>query len=292
MTRWQLLLIVLFVGCSSSSKKSVDELVEADFKGPSKAKYNYRQDFLDKSRSETYPLLSDESLARHNEDELEKVLESGNQLDKISAHCYMNDFSEAYKLVDSLYRQYKNHPAYWNSVGICYFRQGNYRKAQLFFNLSLDQKKNYSPAINNIGVIYRGKGEDQKAVELFKQAASSAKFSKTPKFNLAQLYLEYGMVKKAYDIFYKLKKRSPGDLDLKVAIATSFLFQGNYRSAVVEFKKIPSRFYKHDDIGLNYAYALYLKGDRDEAQDIFEDVELKNPRLQAYYNQIKGLVVK
>mgnify|MGYP002622912770 CR=1 FL=1 len=285
-------LLVLAIGCSSNPKSYVEGIKNENFNSPTLVKYNYRDDFLANSNSRYFPLLADETLQRHKKSEIKDVLDKANELTKITVLCHLKEYEDAYEVVDNLFSRYKEHPVYWNSVGICYFLEGNLRKAQLFFNKSLDVEKNYAPALNNLGVIYRARGEDQKALVAFERARSASKYSKTPKFNIAQLYLEYGIIDKAFKFFFGMKKEYPSDIDVAAALATTYLFKGNYRSAVSEFSKLPSDFQERDDIGINYAYALYLKGDKKEARSVLSDVELKNPKLNAYYNKVKQLVRK
>lgn len=266
------------------------DLKDSDFNVPTPVKYDSKNDYISKGSSKLFSHLDDESLFRYSKDEREELENKGSGLDKFMSRCYLSSFKEAFEMADTLYLQYKENPIYWNTMGICYFLQGNQRKAQLFFNKALGKDKDYAPAMNNLGVLYRKNGEDQKALEAFKTARQYNKFSKTPKFNIAQLYLEYGLASKALQEFYRMKKLDPNDVDVTVALATALLMQGKYALAVNEYQSIDSDFYERDDIGINYAYALYLIGKKDKAEDIIDDVKLKNPKLGAYYNKIKALV--
>ncbi len=282
------------VSCSTTRKENKDlgELKDQDFVRPKAQKYNYREDYITHAHSTLFPLLSDESMERYTEGEKENIEEKSNELDKLMALCHLKKSKEAFELADNIYLKNSENPIYWNSVGLCFFYQQDYRKAQLYFNKALGKEKNYAPAMNNIGVLYRMKNEDQKALEAFKTAKIYNRFSQTPKFNIAQLYLEYGLIDKAFSEFIRMKKMAPNDMDVRAALATAYLLKKEFRQAVNEFESLPEKIQEREDVVINYALSLYYSGNKEKARDIIKDANIKDTQTKEYYSFARKVVMQ
>ena len=295
------LLLITFVGCSSSKKegevgfsdeieKEFEGIENSDFVDPPPVVYQESTDSFPEEIEKKDSLIK-ESVARLPEPKLEDVADLDDPLSKIVAHCYLQEFGKAQKLFDSVYKKYKKNPSYWNQVGTCALLEGKYKKAQLYYNKSRDLRKNYVPPINNLGVLYQIRGEDQKALSAYEKATSLKGFSSTPYFNLAQLYLEYGLFKKARSIFNGLLKSKSGDADLLNGVAVSYLLEGNVSAAISFYDQIDSDFLSRPHINLNFALALHMAGKKEDAKDLLGRVNRGQlGQLKDFYRSLERLV--
>ncbi len=290
------LILLLVTSCGSSSKKSENQSPESqefswiennDFESGETVKYDENSDLFEGSES-SYDSLSSESIARLPEFKLEVVATSKDTIGKVISLCYQKKFKEASQVMDSLFKKYKNHPAYWNQVGTCFFLQGNMRGALLYYNKSLSLNKNYAPPINNLGVIYQKDGREQKALLAFKKASELNSFSLTPIFNLSQMYLKYGFTDKARSLLAALFKKNGKDMDVINSLAVSYMIEGNYTEALKWYDKIPRDLHSRYDIGINYALTLKLSGRVKDAQTVFERINVtKLGDSSTYYGKVK-----
>ncbi len=288
--------MIVAVGCSSTSKqdvsssnvapKSVEEYVSGldnkDFIKPLPVKFDPHEDQYVQG-AEDWDSLAKETIARTPQARIETIAKEG-PVAQIASLCYQGKYLDGYKLGDSLYSKYKSHPGYWNQLGTCYLLQKNWRKAQLFYNKSLDVNKNYAPAINNLGVIYQNEGRDQKAIEAYKKSAEVNAFSITPMFNLGHLYLKYGLVGDAQKIFLSLHSYNRKDPDVLNGLANCYFLNGELVNAIKTFSAIEKKFWSRADIGINYALALKFYGRVGDAKTVFAHIDSgKLGGLSDYY---------
>jgi len=108
---------------------------------------------------------------------------------------------------------------------------------------------------------------------------------------LANLYLSYGLFAEARGNLKPLVKGHPKDIDVLNMMATSFLMEGKYDHAVKYYVQIPSGSKERVDIGVNYAFALYLSGEKEKALNLIDDVESsKNSHWNDYFKQVKKII--
>ena len=260
------LILLLCASCGSSSKKEKKQeqknqefawIENNDFEAGETVKYDETNDLFGGDESE-YDSLSTESIARLPEFKLESVATREDSISKVISLCYQRKFKEASSVMDNLFKKYKNHPAYWNQVGTCYFLQGNMRGALLYYNKSRSLNKNYAPPINNLGVIYQREGREQKALLAFKKASELNSFSLTPIFNLSQMYLKYGFTDMARSLLVALEKKNSKDNDVINSLAVSYMIEGKFQEALKWYEKISRNLYSRYDVGINYALTLKL----------------------------------
>lgn len=293
-------LLLILSACSSTVEKQrtisnngelawIDEL---DFDPKAEAVYRSDNDEYRPSGSdESENALAKESLAVVGHSKLETALNKGDDaLMKITANCYLNKFDEAFAIADSLYASYKSNTSYWNQIGTCYYLNGDFSKALLFYNKSRDLDKKYVPAINNLGVVYERQGKHQKALAAYKLASDTNKFAITPTFNLAQLYLKFGTVGKAFPIFRGLYNKSPKDVDVAAALATSHLIKGDYQEAVNIYSKLSKEAIERPEIGVNYALALKFTNKTDEANKVLSNMGTPLGELADYTRKVESFV--
>lgn len=289
-----LALLMLFIFASCSSKPKIKKKVEindvkaSDFKKVKEVRYDTDKDLFSKIDKKDSEALNDESIQRLDDP---NDVDSKSILDEIIVKCYNKEFDDAFAIIQENHDKYKQHPIFWNQVGTCFMLQGNRRKALLFYNKALEYKASYAPAYNNLGVMYRFEGEDPKSLVAYTRAKKADKLAKTPRFNLAQLYLEYGLYNQAISMLKGLYLISNNDVEVKAGLATAYLMKGDLKESLSYFKNIDDDFLAKPHIGINYAFASFLSGDKEQAKNIFEEVNSKAlGTWNHYYKEIKNRI--
>ena len=297
--------VILIIGLMASScatqkrsvGKPVSDLVAKDFVKPPAVKYQENYDYYNTlgALGQMENSLIGETLhkAPHkgiNLGILMKENDKDSSLTSLAHHCYGKDFERAFVIIDNLYLKYKEHPGYWNQVGNCYLLQNDLKKADIFYKQALKYNKNYSPAYNNIGNIHVRRREYRKAFNAFKKAHELSKSALTPAYNLAHVYLSFGMIHEAQKLFLNINQARPGDPLVLGGLATTYLFQGNIKKSLTHFNKISSNDLRLPAIGLNYAVALHLDGNKSLAKRTARRVEDDKREWGNYYKSVNRLV--
>lgn len=287
-----LIVLLLMVGCATSSKKksvSVEDIKDEDFKPVNKIKYSRADDKFIEVESKLSDALNEESLQR--------VFTYGGSVEikgvmgQIGKFCYQGKFSEAYQMIRDNNKAYNDNPIFWTQVGTCFLLDGKRRKALLFYNRALSLKGDYSPALNNLGVMYMRDKDYSRALVAFERARKNAAFGKTPRYNLANLYLSFGLYQKAESHLLTLSQVSKQDVDVLNMLATSYLMQGKVDLALNNFEKIDDDFWEDPKVGINYALALFLKGNKSKAKDVFDDIDKKASGIwKPYYQTVAKFI--
>ncbi len=226
-----------------------------------------------KVSDEKFDGFKEESFLRYTGDRLKRIE------DKRYSHlslCYQGDIEEGLAALKDELEDQKKNPDYWNQVGMCYFLQKNYPKAEFYFNLSLDQKSNryFAPAINNLGILKLKDRHYEEAIELFKKA--KGRNHKVPLFNLSQVYLEFNLIDKALVVLEDLRREIKTDPDLLFSLASGYLMKGNTKKAANYLGQIPSQFRKREDVSLINAITLYEQKKYYAAKDVLNDQNFVN----------------
>ncbi|MCR9205462.1 MAG: hypothetical protein NXH75_12845 [Halobacteriovoraceae bacterium] len=291
-------LLITLVGCGSSKKaekkpvgENFENLTNESFKWPKPKAYTTVDDFLGDKVTYDDDVLKSETLAKVPPKEIVDVDDVDKNLDRAIVACYRRDFNRADAIFDSLLKEYRKNPIYWNQVGNCFMVRGNSRKALLFFNKARELKGNYAPPVNNIGVIFQKDGKDQKAMKAYQEAKKLSSFSLTPVFNLAQVYAKYGFVDQGMALFDSLVRLNSKDQDSLYGLGYFQLAKGEISQAVNTFKNLDRSFRRKPEVAVNVAYALVLSNEKGDARDVLEDMsETNNSELNAYISQIRRLV--
>lgn len=288
---------LVIVSCASTGSKNenvdLENVTNADFQKERPVPYTKEQDYYKDVKDEYSKALNDETLQLL--EDLDNSEESnGDVLAQISRYCYAKKFNEAFSTADKNYDKFRNNPIYWNQMGSCFYLKGENRKALLYYNKALELNSSYVPSLNNIGVMYVRQGEDQKALVAFERAKKDGSFSKTPRFNMGQLYLKYGLFKQALSTFTSLYQMNRSDIDILNGLATAQLMSGDFSNSVKTFSSINSSWQERHYVGVNYALALFLAGNKDKAQDVFDDVDKDKlgPWSEYYQSVAKYIGVK
>ena len=211
-----------------------------------------------------YDAFANESLLRYTEERRKPIYKNEKSLLHSSIECHRKEFKKGLKTQLKAYKKRKEDPDYWNQVGMCYFLQKNYPKADFFFNLAIStahkQKTSYPVAYNNLGVISLKQGHFQQALDYFFQAKKLKPILLSVDFNIAQLYLQFGFYKKATRLLERLYSKSPKDTDVLISLSMSHLMLDQFKEALAYIKKIDKKYIERIDISTIYALSLYLSG--------------------------------
>lgn len=293
------LFIILFLAsCGTSQKKqeanspeSLEGITNDSFKWPAPKTYQEVEDFLGQELSDSNDVLESETLAKVKEEDLEEPASLPKGLDQGIVACYKKNFALADEVFDRLLKEYIKNPIYWNQVGNCFMLKGEFRKALLYFNKARDLKSNYAPPVNNIGVIFQNKGFEQKALKSFEEAKKMASFSLTPIFNLAQLYTKYGFIEQGKTLFEALARMNQKDQDAIHGLAFLELVSGNTTGSINLYRRLDSNYIERPEVGVNYAYALFVAGNSSDASSVLGDLKQSNDgELNAYIEKVRGIV--
>lgn len=289
--------LILLVSCAGQSTKEkkdeLDGVTNDSFKMPPAKLYQVVDDFIDTKITDEPNVLKQESLSKVDSQEIEEPEDVEGDITKILVSCYRGQFDIGFKIIDQLYREYRENPIYWTQVGSCYLLQGSRRKALLFYNKAREIKKNYAPPINNIGVIFQKSGFDQKAMKAYEEAKRVSRFSLTPLFNLAQLYVRFGFHSEAQTLLESMYRMDDEDQDVIFALGFLKFTAGDFDDAVKFYNKLDRSYYKDPRIGANVAYALAMVGEGDDALDIIDSLNKSNESdVIAYLSSIKELAEK
>lgn len=285
-----LFLILLLSACASKPSKeeqyNVSDVKNEDFDVKSKLiKYNERSDYYTNELNAT---LATEGMMLFSEGQRDDFIKD-DFLNKSLYQCHQREIAEPISNLLANATAYQKNPVFWNTIGVCYLKNLEYKKALMFFNKALDVEPKYIAALNNLGVLFVLEGNDQKAIVAFEKAVSSAPFAKTPKLNLSKIQLKYYLAEKAKSHLTALYSQNPKIADVAQTTAYMYLLLGDYNQANNIYKSLDSDLIERPGVGLNYVISLLMSGKREEAQDVFDDIELElNPSLTAFYNQVRG----
>ena len=287
-------LVITFVSCSTTPEKkkvtSVKDVKQEDFKSMEAIPYRQKDDIYSKTKGKKSEVSNTESLQRlflYDGD-----IELDGELGKIAKLCYEKKYTEAFKLVKFYNKKYLKNPIFWNQVGTCYLLKGERRKSLLFYNKALSHKSDYAPALNNLGVMYLTEGDYSRALVAFEKAKAAKSFSRTPRFNLANLKLNFGLYEDAIEELKVLYGLSKSDVDVNNMLGTAYLMNNNPKEARRYFVRIPGEEKEQARFGLNSSLTEFQLGNKEEARDIFEDIDDKNlGSWKSYYNKIKKIIL-
>lgn len=287
------LVLLLVSSCATKSERfktpdHLSDLQDKDFERPKPYRFIPSKDYFSKAPGgEENDALRYESLQRVDVSDVEDK----DIISQIAKLCVKIENDEFINEIRKSYNRYRNSPAFWNQVGICYLEQKNYNKALLFFNKSLDYKGDYAPAYNNLGVLYWRKKELEKAVVAFDKAKNYGAFSSTPKLNLGFLYLSYQLSEKAEAMFEGLYQIGPKDRDVLAGLMTSYLFNQKFDSAVKICNALGENRWEKPEVGINCAKAFWFSKDKKRAIAVLDEVDKDDlGNWKKYYNETKQIL--
>lgn len=206
-----------------------------------------------------------ESLNRRPASELKKIASS-------HSLCLQGEISLALKNLKKQIDVRKNDHSYWEELGFCYFKNEEFQKSILFYEISLSKtsiKSFHSKVINNLSLVYLKLGKLEKSHHLFKQSLKLNEKNLSARYNLARLYFstnQYRLAQKEFNKLYRLNKNDP---QLRYFLAKINLKHGKVDKALNLLKGIQENQYT-SKIVLAIAQVLYLKNQVQDADKLLE----------------------
>lgn len=217
----------------------------------------------------------EESFLRYTEDRLSQLKDTPYEA---LGKCHAGEIKEGLDLLQKKMKDNKKNPEYWNQVGMCYFLDDNFTKAEYFFDLSLAQVRhgNFAPAINNLGVLKLKLRHYEEALNYFKKATGKRQRHQVPLFNQAQVYLQFNLLEQAHPILEQIAKNTKNDPDVLFSLGSVYLLKGQTKRAFEIFNQIPDRYKNREDVTLVRAISLYEQGLYYEARETLESQNFLN----------------
>jgi len=185
-------------------------------------------------------------------------------------------------------------PQVYNSLGFICFIQGDYKRAEEFYNKALSFKEDSPEIYYNLGLLYKKKGELNKAENFFLKIIELSENDYEAYFNLALIYMEESDFLKAEEKFNKCIKIDPDNPAPYSNLGIIYAKQSNIDSAINLFETALRVDPSIPDIHYNLAIMLLKKGMWKEAEIKFKDAlragypekEIKD-KLEFINNQFK-----
>ena len=231
-------------------------------------KINKELDFYKNSISKKN-LLSGETLNLFSRFDLSKIgLETRDPISLALIDCYKKKYRDGFEALDEIFFKYKKESRYWNSLAVCYFLSGKYRKADLYLNKALSIDKKFTPSINNLGVLNNKRKLYKRAFDFFNKSSKVNSFSITPILNKAQVLLKFNLLNKACPIFMSLYSEDPLNKDIGHGYGTCLLFKNKPREAYNVYRNLKIDYSKDEIPFVHYLLSLKLMGKSSEIRNL------------------------
>jgi tetratricopeptide (TPR) repeat protein len=280
----------LVFACSTAPIDRKRKISKTDFKPVALVQYNSKNDHYHFEDDLKSAIIAETVKGSSFED----IDQDENHWAHLAGLCYRKKFDQAQRVFRELYARYKKNSTYWNLRGVCEIVKANFNLAILYLNKSLDYSKDYAPAMNNLGIIFQRIGQSSKAMVAFEKAISFSPRSNIPMINASKLYLSFSQARLALRLLEIVYKRHPKDDLLKNLMAQSYLMLGDYSKAKSYYQSIEDDdLFESPSFGLNYSVALHYTGEKEEAREIFSEIENIGVKIdKKYYNEVKDLLAK
>ena len=238
------------------------------FKKIKRERLNRELDFYKNSLSKKN-LLSSETLNLFSRLDYRKIKSETNDPISLSLiSCYQKKYKEGFNQLDKIFFKYQKEARYWNSLSICYFLSGEYRKADLYLNKALSIDKKFAPSVNNLGVLNNKRKLYKKAFDSFNKSSKVNSFSVTPIINKAQILLRFNLVDKACPVFMNLYSEDPLNKDIGHGYGTCLLLDNKPREAYNVYRNLKIDFNKDEILFVHYLLSLKLMGKSNEIKKL------------------------
>ncbi len=282
------LLIFISISCSTYKEQSKKQIKNSSFKETERINRNDFNDFLTQDRKEMGHLFFDET-TEFLDSNMESA-EKNDELVSLTSLCRQKKTKEFTKAIKQLNKKFQKIPAFWNIVSSCFLEIGDFRKALLFLNQSLEISPDYAPALNNLGVFYLRQNLDQKALLAFEKSLTSSKFSKVPRFNLIKVYLKYGLVDLSRPVLKSLLLEYPNENRLIELLAFQSLFESDYKKSLELFLRLDAKSNTSTENLLAISFNYHQIKDFGNSQLYLSKINLKNLKgnQKFFFNYLKS----
>ena len=278
------LLLILF-SCSTSKinkvnkpSRSFSALLELDVNEISNNTFDERKEEFRGNADQRieefdgYDQILSESIGEIEVDALQDLSHVSEPITQALVFCHQGAISNGIKILNSIYSKYSKEARYYNSLGVCYFKMQNLRKAKYYFDYSVSLKK-YSPALNNLAIMYYQSGDFQKSYLLFNDAVRGSKHNSS-RFNLALLLYSKGLYEKSIATLKTIQQTNKNITQISDLLGACYLMLGNLSAfEALEKERGRKRTFFND---LNNALYLALKKNLTESNKILDGIKPKN----------------
>ena len=173
-------------------------------------------------------------------------------------------------------------PDTWNNLGVISTRENNLTEAIQDFENALKVNPNHLLSLDNLGNAYRLQKRWTDARTVLERALSIAPNDPEANYSLAMVFAQTDDTTKAYDYLQRALQARPDYPEALNNLGVLYLVTQRPDEAVATFQRCIRVAPTFDQAYLNLARVYVLKGDRDHAR------ELLNQLLQEHPDQVKG----
>jgi protein O-mannosyl-transferase len=167
----------------------------------------------------------------------------------------------------------------YSALGLVYYREGNYQKAENYFKKSLKEGPYYAKAYNNLGLLYCQKEDWDKGIEYFNKALLLDPNLIKAHSNLGLAYVEKKKLDKAIKSYKQIIEVNPYLAESYSNLGQAYLIKKEYQKAISYFKKALNLNPHLAEVYSNLGKAYWFKGDVYEAVDYYKKALELNPCL-------------
>lgn len=279
MKKYHLLLIFLFVACSTSEKK-----IDTDLQDDSSKK-------VTSSPVETE--VKDKKIIKTDEGEIEIINPNNSyQSDVLSAYK-SGDAKRLENLISSKLAEKSDDLFSLNVLGAYYYKIKAIKLARMVWNKALETNKNSDTILNNIGVSYQ-KENEERAISFYKQALQVNSQNPYANFNLGSIFVKYknfSMAETALETAYKKLKTTEAANNYALALRGV----GNISGSLKVYERIIRSNSEHYQALLNYATLLVSENkDLTKAKDALNRARLisSDKKVLTYIRKLESRLDK
>lgn len=165
----------------------------------------------------------------------------------------------------------------YSALGLVYYREGNYQKAENYFKKSLQQGPYYAKAYNNLGLLYCQRGDWDRGIEYFNKALFLDPNLIKAYSNLGLAYVEKKELDKAIESYKQVIKVNPYLAESYSNLGQAYLIKNEYQKAIDYFKKALNLNPHLAKVYSNLGKAYWFKA------DVYRAIEHYNKALELNY---------
>ncbi|RME60770.1 MAG: tetratricopeptide repeat protein, partial [Candidatus Dadabacteria bacterium] len=128
-----------------------------------------------------------------------------------------------------------------NNLGVAYFLNKDFKKAEEYFNLALKKDPMFIPAIDNMAAVKLKLKDFNQAIKLYEQVVELDIANKEARKNLGALYLKIGKPEKALPHLQSAISLLPDDNNVLFNLASAHHLLGNRKEARLLYKEFLKR---------------------------------------------------
>ena len=187
--------------------------------------------------------------------------------------------------------QIKQHPIYYNSLGVVLKAQGKIDDAIEAFTKAVLLNSNYAGMHHNLGNALRDKGKLDEAIDAFTKALSLTPNYVEAYYNLGVTLYAQGKMDEAIEAFMKALSLNPKHADIYYYLGIALQNRGEIDEAIEAFTKALSLNPQYVDAYNDLGNALQSQNKTNHAIAAYEKALLLNPQYVDAYNNL-GVALK